>query len=188
MVAIEALYEPMAGLVFVAVMIFFLYNMLRSKAVIYNQDGTYQEVRIKSKQTQVDMGEDGGVYNLRANAYVKKLIFGILPITRIFFMFGCPEPISFHSGKPVYVTDDLKLPVYGVYQCPKCKNTTMKIVHRVGSGMLRTLMFETRTKNLGRPESPKFKMKYLVWIAIAAGVIFLIMAATSGMGTTPTGA
>lgn len=180
MVAINTLIEPIAGLVFIGFMIFFLYTILKSKAVILNQDGTFQEVRIRSTQTKIDLGKEGGVYNLRANAYVKKLILGILPVTRIFFMFGCPEPISFHSGKPVHNPGDLKLPVYGVAECPKCKGTMMKIVKTVGSLTLRDLLFETRTNRLGNPSSPKFKMKYIVYLAIVGGIALLIMSAMGG--------
>jgi hypothetical protein len=170
-------------LAFVGMTIYVLYRAMKSKAVIINPDGTYTEILTRTDQTRLDRGKNEGVYNIRPSAFVKKMILGILPITRIYFMFGCPEPISFHSGKAVYNTEDLKLPVYGIFRCPKCKTEDMKVVSKVASPLLRDILFETRTKNLGKPEGTKFNMKWLVYIVIIVGVAAIAMAVLSSIGT-----
>jgi len=188
MVAItpDVLMQPLLALVFIGFIFTFLYRLMRSKAIFINQDGTYKEIVIKSSQRRIDRGKEGGVYNIRPEAFVKKLIFGILPVTRIFFMFGCPEPISFHSGKAVYNPLDLKLPVHGVFECPKCKTHIMRLIERVGSPLLRTLLYETRTDSLGKPEGPKFKPRWIVYILILAGVGIVIYALMN-MGVSAAG-
>lgn len=184
----DALMQPLLALAFIFGMFWFLYRVMRSKAIFINPDGTFKEMVISSTQRRIDRGvKGGGVYIVEPAAFVKKLIFGILPVTRIFFMFGCPQPVGFHSGKAVYNVGDLQLPVYGVLQCPKCKRQVMRIVERVGSALLRTLLYETRTASLGKPEGPKFKARWLVWLLILGGIGAIVYALFGMTAPTPVG-
>ena len=176
----------MVALLWIGAMIYFVYRFLKFKAVIYNDDGTFIEMPLSSKVTRIDTGDC--IYIVKPAAIVKKMILGILPQARIFFMKNCPEPISFHSGKAIYNPIDLKLPVFGVFQCPDCKKTAMKIVKRVGGQELRDITEETRTKRLGMPEARKFEMKWLIYIVaigVAAAFIYLALTGMAGGGTGP---
>lgn len=190
MSGIEALVQlvQFMPLLCAAAAVYIMYSVMRHKVIVINADGTYNEYKTKSGQTKLDLGEKkGGVYLLRKGAAVKKMMLGILPINRTYFLEGCPEPISFHSGTPVYAVDDLKLPVYGELHCPKCKTTVMKITRMIGSAALRDIIFETRTRELGKPEAKKFSVKWLVYGAIIIGVLLIAYAAmqSGALGVKP---
>jgi hypothetical protein len=167
----------MMGIVSI-VALYLLYQMIRKKAQINYGDGHYEEVVLHKGQTFIDKGPEEGVYNIKPTGFYTRFMFGIIPQSRISFLEGCPEPIAHHSGEPVLYPDDLKIPVYGTHECPKC-HTVTKLVDKLLMGPTwRALLLETQTQKIGNPKKKGIDMKMIAMLGIilAVGLIVAVIA------------
>jgi len=154
---------PIITTMMVAVALFILVNFMRTKAIIKNPDGTYTERVITGKELSAGKFEDGdGAYLIEPACVDKRMLFGVIPLSRIFYFRGSSRPIGWHSQKPVANPADLKL---------------------IGANELRALWRQERTKDLGRP--PKvFPWKMIIYFAVAV-VIIVVIAAFAQKLVTP---
>jgi hypothetical protein len=172
--------------------LYILYQMMKSKAVIINPDGTFRELILNSKQTQIDAGKEEGVYNIRPEGFVRRLLFGLFPVTKIYFLKGCSEPVGFHSGKPIMHPNDLMLPVFAKMECEKCHSTMVRIKELIAAPLLRILLFESQTAKLGNPKPKVVNMKTLIYLMVIIGVVVTALVIASkymggiSSGVTPT--
>jgi hypothetical protein len=167
----DGIIQGVTVLLWIIVIFWALYRSLKFKAVIQYPDGTFKEKVISPRASRFEDGKD--LYLVDPSCVFRRLIFGILPQARIFYLKGCPKPVGFHSGKPVSHVNDLKL--------------------LVGSDELRIFHRETRTAKLGMPER-KVELKWFVYLAVVIGIgviIYVIMSALTKQPApitpTPTG-
>lgn len=161
----EQLVQGIVVLLWLGVIGWIVYRLMKSKAIIIYPDGTFKEKVVSSTAKSFEDGKD--LYLTEPGCWQRRLIAGLLPQARIIFLKGSPRPVGFHSGEPVTAPSDLKL--------------------HVGSDELRVFHRETRTLKLGMPER-KFEIKWLLYLAIIVGiavVAYAIISAVSGPKPAP---
>jgi hypothetical protein len=146
--------------------VYVIRNMMRSKRMILNPDGTYSEGLLNSKKDRFEDGDD--VFLVEPACVYRRMVGGIIPQSRAIYLRGSSRPVGFHSGKPVSNERDLKL--------------------RVGSSEIRTLMREKVTAKIGQVPK-KFDMKIVIYAAIAIGALVVayvvISKLTGGSSAAP---